>query len=1030
MLRSFFSNPRKRQISFSRQIVFMLLCFTVIPMAALSGLFYFFSASMYREEADRILNEVAERVSQSVNLHVEMSRNSLGLLGLMVDPDKSDLFRERRLLSNFFFLESEFDDISLARPDGHLALRLSRFHTYGEDDVESVAAEGGFQHALSGEFGIGDVKASSFSRFPQMRLYVPVFGKLNQVAGVICADMNISRMWRLVSKSFTGKDIDAYIVDRTGIMIAFDDLSAVLDRKNLKDVSGVQRFLSGVSDSSAYTGIRGTRVIGLVRESSLTGWGVVVETPVQEAFRHINALWGILGALSLCMSLLATYFGWRFSARNILGPIRTLQQDVRIMATGDLLHQISHKKEDELGRLAADISTMVENLRSTTVSRESLIRENSERKKSEDALRKSEDKIKSIFRAAPIGIGVVADRVLMDVNSRLCEMTEYDRQELIGKSARIFYPTQEEFEWVGREKYRQISDRGTGTVETRWRRKSGAVMDVLLSSTPIDSSDYSTGVTFTALDITSRKQAEASLRDSEERLRILFNGINDAVFVHEVLENGNSGRFIEVNDPACERLGYSRSELLTMRLTDIDAPETVPDVPEMMERLFANGYAVWEGTHVRKDGVRISVEIGNHLAHLEGRQVIISTVRDISERKRAEDEREKLRAQLLQAQKMEAVGRLAGGVAHDFNNMLQTILGYAEMTLDEMNTENRLRKNLLEIQNAARRSADLTGQLLAFARKQVVSPRILNLNTALSGMLRMLGRLIGEDIDLIWIPGHGLWNVLIDPVQIDQILANLTVNARDAISGVGRITIGTRNMVVGEAFCQHHSERVPGEYVLLTVTDTGCGMSPGVLTHIFEPFFTSKALGQGTGLGLATVYGIVRQNNGFINVLSEPGQGASFEIYLPRFETDPDQAATNGESKTLPSGTETVLLVEDDETILDLGKMMLERLGYAVLTAGTVKEAIRMAEDSSGNIDILITDVVMPEMNGRELVERILAVQPGLKYLFMSGYTADVIAKRGILDQGMDFIQKPFSIMELAVKVREVLARQPRLGLA
>ena len=809
-------------------------------------------------------------------------------------------------------------------------------------------------------------------------------------------------MWRLVSKSFTGKDIDAYIVDRTGILIAFDDLSAVLDRKNLKDVSGVKRFLSGVRDGSAYTGIRGTRVVGVVREAALTGWGVVVETPVQEAYRHLNALWGILGALSLCMSLLATFFGWRFSARHILRPIRTLQKDVRIMATGDLLHQITHRPEDELGMLAADISTMVENLRATTVSRESLIRENSERRKSEDALQKSEDKMKSIFRAAPVGIGVVIDRVLMDVNSRLCEMTEYGREELIGKNARVFYPTQAEFEYVGMEKYRQISERGTGTVETRWRRKNGAIMDVLLSSTPIDSSDLSAGVTFTALDITSRKQAEAALRDSEERLRILFNGINDAVFVHEGPENGNPGRFIEVNDPACERLGYSRSELLTMRPMDIDAPETVSNVPQMMERLYANGYAVWEGVHVRKDGTRIPVEIGNHLAHLEGRQVIISTVRDISERKRAEDEKEKLRAQLLQAQKMEAVGRLAGGVAHDFNNMLQSILGYAEMTLDEVGPESPLRKNLLEIQNAARRSADLTGQLLAFARKQTVSPQVLNLNDALSGMLRMLGRLIGEDIDLVWMPGHGLWSVRIDPTQIDQILANLAVNARDAISGVGKVTIQTQNRVVDAAGCAVHSECVPGEYVLLMVTDTGCGMNSETLAHIFEPFFTTKGLGQGTGLGLATVYGIVRQNNGFISVFSEPGQGARFEIYLPRFETDPDQPSTISESKALPEGTETVLLVEDNETILDLGKMMLERLGYTVLAAATPKDAIRLAEDSSGNIDMLITDVVMPEMNGRELVDRILAIQPGLKCLFMSGYTADVIAHRGVLDQGRE----------------------------
>jgi CheY-like chemotaxis protein len=274
-------------------------------------------------------------------------------------------------------------------------------------------------------------------------------------------------------------------------------------------------------------------------------------------------------------------------------------------------------------------------------------------------------------------------------------------------------------------------------------------------------------------------------------------------------------------------------------------------------------------------------------------------------------------------------------------------------------------------------------------------------------------------------PGHGLWRVRIDPTQVDQILANLAVNARDAISGVGKVTIQTQNRVLDAADSAGHPECVPGEYVLLTVTDTGCGMNSETLAHIFEPFFTTKGLGLGTGLGLATVYGIVRQNNGFVSVFSKPGQGARFEIYLPRFETDPDpdHVSANSESRVLPEGTETVLLVEDNETILDLGKMMLERLGYTVLAAATTKDALRLAGNSSGNIDILITDVVMPEMNGRELVERLLAIQPGLKCLFMSGYTADVIANRGILDQGVNFIQKPFSVMELAVKVRDALSR-------
>src|SRR5208337_5351711 len=361
------------------------------------------------------------------------------------------------------------------------------------------------------------------------------------------------------------------------------------------------------------------------------------------------------------------------------------------------------------------------------------------------------------------------------------------------------------------------------------------------------------------------------------------------------------------------------------------------------------------------------------------------------------------------------------GVAHDFNNMLGVIIGRAEMALEQDVPNEKLQRNLQEILKAGLRSADLTRQLLAFARKQTVVPKVLDLNETISGMLKMLRRLIGEDIDLLWVPALDLWKVKIDPSQVDQILANLVVNARDAIPGVGAITLRTDNVVLDDSTGVEIPEFIPGEYVLLTIIDTGAGMSREVRENIFEPFFTTKELGKGTGLGLSTVYGIVKQNDGFIYVASEPGKGTTFKIYLPRFEAETAQVPPGEEAGMPPAGTETILLVEDDEAILNLGKMILENLGYTVLAAQTPVHAVYLVQRHPGELHLLITDVVMPEMNGRELAEQLGAIRPNLKCLYMSGYTADVIAHHGILDEGVSFIQKPFLSDDFAARVRQVL---------
>lgn len=385
-------------------------------------------------------------------------------------------------------------------------------------------------------------------------------------------------------------------------------------------------------------------------------------------------------------------------------------------------------------------------------------------------------------------------------------------------------------------------------------------------------------------------------------------------------------------------------------------------------------------------------------------------------------ERKRIQEQLVQAQKMESVGRLAGGVAHDFNNMLNVIIGHAELELEDLPKDSPHREGLGQILDAALRSAGLTRQLLAFARKQNASPRSLDLNETVASMLKMLERLIGEDIELQWLPQHGLPQVHIDPGQIDQLLANLAVNARDAVeTGSGRVTIRTGAAHLDAEFLAARGDRRPGPYVVLEVSDNGCGMDAATMARIFDPFFTTKEVGKGTGLGLSTVYGIAHQNGGLVDVHSEPNVGTRFRIYLPAEQHRAPEPIGKRDADLLPRGVETVLVVEDEESILHLTRTLLTKLGYEVLVATTPGEAITVVEDHDGSIDLLLADVVLPEMDGRRLAETLTRLRPGLRCLYVSGYTVDAIAPDGVLEEGLHFLQKPFNVESLARKVREAL---------
>ncbi len=517
------------------------------------------------------------------------------------------------------------------------------------------------------------------------------------------------------------------------------------------------------------------------------------------------------------------------------------------------------------------------------------------------------------------------------------------------------------------------------------------------------------------------RHAEESLRESEQRHRTLIEESPDTVGILQ------EGEVVFMNPSGAQALGYGTpQEMIGLKVERLIHPDDLKSALDRVRRRLAGETGLYpaEVRYLRVDGTVVPAEVVAAPVLFDGQLAVQFVARDITDRKRAEKEREKLQEQLLRMHKMESVGRLAGGVAHDFNNMLQAILGNAALAMAQAPQGSDLQQHIAEIEKAASRSAELTRQLLAFARKQTIRPRVLDLNETVCGMLSMLKGLLGEDIALAWVPGKDLWRVKVDPAQIDRVLANLAVNARDAIEGVGKVTIETANVRFDQAYASAHPECAPGDYVMLAVTDTGRGIDEGARPHIFEPFFTTKAVGRGTGLGLATVFGIVKQNRGLLNVYSEPGHGAAFKVYLPRAEADPS-LPVKSISKHALRGNETVLLVEDEEQILNISRLVLEGHGYTVLAALTPEVALNMAATHRGPIHLLVTDIVMPGMNGKELQCRLAAIHPHVKCLFMSGYTSNVIVRHGISAGDAEFLQKPFAVGVLAEKVRQVLDQRP-----
>jgi PAS domain S-box-containing protein len=691
-----------------------------------------------------------------------------------------------------------------------------------------------------------------------------------------------------------------------------------------------------------------------------------------------------------------TVLDWLFDDRQMLMRIAVAKGFLFILCTATLLYVLIDRY---LNAVAAADGARLQSL---------------------ETLNQRNAHLRLFFEYAPVSLAMF-DREMryLQVSRRWLAMYGLGDGDVLGRSHYEVFPEIS-------ERWKEFHRRGlAGEILSEeadeFVRGDGAVQYVRWEIRPwYDAAGEVGGILIFTEDITERKRFENALSANERFLRLMTEQLPGMVCYWD---SDLTCRFANreyrqwVGKDAEDIIGKGMNEILGPELAGQNEPHAraaLAGEPQHFQRTTVRGGETWyHWAHYIPDTVD-----GN----VRGFYVLIS---DLTELKRAEKEKAALEAQLQQAQKMESVGRLAGGVAHDFNNLLTVIMGLAQLGARELPPEHPARSRFEGIRQAADKSAALTSQLLGFARRQTIAPRVLDLNGAVEQMLKMLKRLVGEDIDLAWGPGAGLWRVCMDPSQLDQIVANLCVNARDAIVDVGKITIETRNVVFDTDYCNAHFGFVPGDYVMLAVSDDGCGMDHETLSHIFEPFFSTKDVGRGTGLGLATVYGIVRQNSGFINTYSEPGKGTTFKIYMPRHRGDEAGPLAEPTAAKETRGNETILIVEDEPSIRDVAVSFLALQGYQVISAKTPSEALELAGENGRQIDLIVTDVVMPEMNGRELARRLQPLCPKAKCLFMSGYTANVIAHHGVLEKGVNFISKPFSMTDLAVKVREVIDASP-----
>ncbi len=710
--------------------------------------------------------------------------------------------------------------------------------------------------------------------------------------------------------------------------------------------------------------------------------------------------------------------GGRNAIVDITDPRLAAGLEIR-RTTGSAFGELNFKKADGTV-FPAEVSTSIYTDSSGQQFTSMIIRDISERKRAEKALKHSEELMRYVIDNVQ-GSVAVFDREMRYIYVSRRYLAEYDVEEknVIGKCHYDVFPGLPQSLCEAHQ--RAMSGEKVSNDRDFLYQPDGRKIWASWTCLPWYKEDGSIGgIVLYAESITDRVNAEEALRQSEDNYRTLFSEMLNGFAQHEIICDGNGKpvdyRFLAIN-PAFERMTGLKADKVIGR--------TIKEIMPDLDQKWVDTYGEIALTGQAKFFENYSTPLGKYYevtAFCPKPGQFACVFNDVSERKISEQEKEKLQEQLLHSQKLESVGRLAGGVAHDFNNMLSVILGHAELMKKGIDSGSPLRNDLEQILGAGERSANLTRQLLAFARRQTIKPEVIDINGSITSMLQMLRRLIGENIELIWRPGSGLLPICVDSSQLDQVMANLCVNARDAIKNVGQIIIATDIKTFAVDDRNRPADLVAGDYVQIRVTDNGCGMNSEVLSHVFEPFFTTKKQGEGTGLGLAMVYGIIKQNSGFVDITSRPDNGTTVTLYLPKhMARDTVYSTHSSDYRNEKTSNETVLLVEDELALLKMTSKVLTNFGYKVFAASTPTEARQILADSGEKIHLLITDVIMPEMNGKDLAQELKALQPDLKVLFMSGYTDDVIADHGLINRDLNFIEKPFTQKGLAEKIREVL---------
>jgi len=998
---------------------FRLFLLVLVPVAALAAVFLQDALEERRRsvaalgaEAVRVAGEFAR---EQQHLLVE-ARHHLELLARVPAVRRLDAAACRPVLAQAHRTEPQYTLLGLVDRRGRLV--AASVPVAGSLDVSDRAF---FRRVLAARgFAVGEYVVGRITGKPTLHLGYPVLDRKKEVAGVLAAGLDLDRLGAAAGASEHRLPPGSTVacVDARGTVLfqrpaAEGRVGRAFPVREV--VEAVVAGRRGVLEADRPP--RGEVMVYAVApvEGPAGGGGIFAVTGTPRRILHAAADRQLARRLGWLSAAAAVAFGlaWLAAGRFIVAPLGSMAAALERIAGGD------YAARTGLAGLSGDLGALAEGIDRAA---EALAAREAARAAAEEALRESERRYRDLFENHPLPLWVYEEQTLafLAVNEAAVARYGYSREEFLRMTIRDLHPPEDLPDLLARTA--RVPGGFDGARIRRHRTKSGEIVFDEVAVRPLVFGGRRARIVM-AQDVSERLRAVEELARSEERFRIL---IEDAADVITVVDAAATIRY---QSPSVERItGYRPHEMVGRNGMEYIHPDDRPFLAALLRDLLARPGTTAAGRYrfrCADGGYRHVESTGKAVTGLYDEPVVVINSRDVTERVRAEEALQRSEEQLRQAQKMEAVGRLAGGVAHDFNNLLTAITGYAEILRARIPPEDSRRKAVDEIRRAADRAAALTRQLLTFSRQQVVSPRTLDLNALLGGMLSLLQRLIGEDVAVDVDFEEGLWPVAADPAQMEQLVMNLAVNSRDAMPRGGRLVLSTRNVVLERELRVRDAALPPGPYVTLSVADTGCGMDEATLSHLFEPFFTTKEQGKGTGLGLSTVWGIARQAGGAVLAQSTPGAGTVMTVYLPRGEAAA-RAPRAPETGAAPAGGgETILLVEDDEAVRQVVVEILEGRGYRVLAAADAQQALSLAAGHEGSVDLLITDVVMPGMNGADLAARMAALRPGIRVLFMSGYPRDVVGENGVIGPHVIFLQKPFAPSALARRVRELLDGPP-----